>query len=76
MEGEREVAVGAFDDVAAAAAHLHSMRAAPVEKKERLFAHFEPFFQCVEQLFGKMGESARFFHRFFHVDDLNGGELG
>ena len=55
--------MGTFDDMAAAAADLHPVVAAPIEKKERLFACFEPFFEPIEQLFRKMGEAAGAFRR-------------
>ena len=76
MVGEREVAVGAFDDVAAIRTNLHPVGAAPIEEEERLLAHGEPFFDAVQDFRAKVGEAARALHRPFHVDDLNAGHRG
>ena len=68
--------MGEFDDVPAARANLHPVIAAPVQEKEGLFSCFQPFFEGIDQFIGKMGESARSFEGFFHVDDPDGGESG
>ncbi len=44
MEGESEIAVGAFDGGSAGGASLGSVVAATIEEEKCLFSHFESFF--------------------------------
>lgn len=44
MEGEPQIAVGAFEDRAASSANLEPVIAAPVKEEEGLFARFQPLF--------------------------------
>ena len=48
--GEAEIAVGTFDGVSTGPTNLEAMKAAPIEKKERLLAVSDPLFHRIDEL--------------------------